>query len=90
MPNNEGGRTLDGGASEPLPEVWRSSNGAPRVGRIGNWAGSGPAPRKGRPHEDDDDDDDDDDEADDRNQPQSWFTGGERRYVEGLGVTNRG
>src|ERR1700722_6114422 len=62
------------GAGEP--EEWGSSNGARRVGRIGNWAGSGPARRQGRLHEADPDEDD----ADDRNQPQSWFTGGETRY----------
>ncbi|GLB42820.1 putative SEP-domain-containing protein [Lyophyllum shimeji] len=36
-----GGRTLGGGAAEPLPSSWARSAEAPRLGRIGDWSGSG-------------------------------------------------
>lgn len=35
-----GGRTLGGGAAEPLPSSWSRPATAPRVGRIGDWSGS--------------------------------------------------
>jgi hypothetical protein len=38
--NDDGGRTLGGEASEPLPQEWRSASSAPRVGRIGDWSAS--------------------------------------------------
>lgn len=33
--NTGAGRTLGGGAAEPLPASWRTSTSQPRVGRIG-------------------------------------------------------
>ena len=66
---NAGGRTLGGGASEPLPASWLHPSERPRVGRIG---GSGVGGGSGPP----DDDDDDEDENQGR---ESWFAGGERR-----------
>ncbi|KAF8063475.1 hypothetical protein FPV67DRAFT_246408 [Lyophyllum atratum] len=35
-----GGRSLGGGAAEPLPSSWSRPAQAPRVGRIGDWSGS--------------------------------------------------
>lgn len=37
--NTTGGRSLGGGAAEPLPASWARPTQAPRVGRIGNWSG---------------------------------------------------
>lgn len=86
------GRSLSGGASEPLPSTWSRPTQAPRVGRIGDWSSqpsSEGSQRIGRiggssggnrvPSSDDDDDDDDDEKR------ESWFTGGER---SGLSVQN--
>ncbi|KAG6887996.1 hypothetical protein C0995_011101 [Termitomyces sp. Mi166 len=36
----EGGRSLGGGASEPLPASWARPTQTTRVGRIGNWSGN--------------------------------------------------
>ena len=33
-----GGRSLRGGASEPLPNSWSQPSERPRVGRIGDWS----------------------------------------------------
>ena len=67
-----GGRTLGGGAAEPLPSSWLRPSERPRVGRIGDWSSGGGG---GGQHDDDDDD------AEDENQErESWFAGGERRY----------
>lgn len=38
--DNNGGNTLGGGPSEPLPPSWASRSSQPRVGRIGDWSGS--------------------------------------------------
>lgn len=62
-----GGRSLGGGASEPLPASWLHPAERPRVGRIGVGASGGP-------HNDDDDDEDENEER------ENWFAGGERRY----------
>lgn len=35
-----GGRSLGGGAAEPLPSSWSRPSERPRVGRIGDWSGS--------------------------------------------------
>ncbi|KAG6885699.1 hypothetical protein C0992_004961 [Termitomyces sp. T32_za158] len=35
-----GGRSLGGGAAEPLPTSWTRPTQAPRVGRIGDWSGN--------------------------------------------------
>ena len=61
------GRSLGGGAAEPLPSSWLRPSERPRVGRIGDWSTGGA-------HDDDDDDDDDENEG-----RESWFAGGERR-----------
>ena len=60
-----GGRSLGGGASEPLPTSWLHPSERPRVGRIGGGGGH---------HDDDDDDDEDENQG-----RESWFAGGERR-----------
>jgi UBX domain-containing protein 1 len=60
-----GGRSLGGGASEPLPTNWLHPTERPRVGRIGDSGG----------HHDDDDEDEDENQ-----ERESWFAGGERRY----------
>ena len=33
-----GGRSLGGGAAEPLPASWSRPSERPRVGRIGDWS----------------------------------------------------
>ncbi|KAG6848530.1 hypothetical protein H0H93_016260 [Arthromyces matolae] len=38
--DNQGGRSLGGGPSEPLPSTWSRPTQAPRLGRIGDWSGS--------------------------------------------------
>ena len=65
-----GGRSLGGGAAEPLPSSWSHPSERPRVGRIGDWSGSG----GGGPHDNDEDDEDENAER------ENWFAGGERRY----------
>ena len=37
--NITGGRSLEGGAAEPLAASWARPAQAPRVGRIGDWSG---------------------------------------------------
>jgi hypothetical protein len=71
-----GGRSLGGGAAEPLPTSWSHPSERPRVGRIGDWSsrGGGSGGGGGGPHDDDDDDEDENEER------ESWFAGGERRY----------
>ncbi|KAG6826516.1 hypothetical protein H0H92_015509 [Tricholoma furcatifolium] len=39
--NTGGGRSLGGGSAEPLPQSWSRPSQAPRVGRIGDWSGTG-------------------------------------------------
>ncbi|KAF8804185.1 SEP-domain-containing protein [Phlegmacium glaucopus] len=80
-----GGRSLGGGAPQPLPSSWSQPSERPRFGRIGDWSGppssgnrSG-ASRFGGPHDDDDDDEDENKEG------ESWFAGGER---SGLSIEN--
>lgn len=38
--NSSGGRSLGGGASQPLPASWARPSDRPRVGRIGDWSGT--------------------------------------------------
>lgn len=33
-----GGRSMSGGANEPMPSTWNRPSQAPRIGRIGDWA----------------------------------------------------
>ncbi|RDB21824.1 UBX domain-containing protein 1 [Hypsizygus marmoreus] len=40
-PASSGGRSLGGGAPEPLPESWSHPAPAARVGRIGDWSNGG-------------------------------------------------
>ncbi|KAK2465022.1 hypothetical protein APHAL10511_003098 [Amanita phalloides] len=90
------GRTLDGRPAEPLPSTWSRPSQPQRVGRIGDWTGSGgrnigrfatldsinSAPSVGPSRPTAAADDDDDDDAD---HGESWFAGGER---SGLSIEN--
>ncbi|KAG5645308.1 hypothetical protein DXG03_006497 [Asterophora parasitica] len=42
-----GGRTLGGGAAQPIPAAWSRPTQAPRVGRVGDWSGNSGGGRSG-------------------------------------------
>jgi len=93
-----GGRSLGGGAAEPLPSSWTHPTTQPRVGRIGAWSTSSSSrtgrfagiqdfssnPASSRGHGDDGDGHDQGDE------PQSFFAGGERSGISVEGPGRRG
>jgi len=97
------GRSLGGGAAEPMPASWARPSTQPRVGRIGAWTSSS-APRGGRIGGLDDlassgppsgmpglgGDDDSEGEGDDAQQPQSFFAGGERSGISVEGPARGG
>ena len=67
-----GGRSLGGDSSEPLPASWaRPVNSQPRIGRIGGASGGA---HSGHAR-------DGDDESEGGEEGESWFAGGERRWV---------
>jgi len=95
--DNGGGRTLGGGASEPLPASWARPSQAPRTGRIGNWSSSNTSSRggdrfasigdfsQGGGNHAQPEDEDDGDDSDQHDRRESWFAGGER---SGISVEN--
>ncbi|KJA16623.1 hypothetical protein HYPSUDRAFT_193049 [Hypholoma sublateritium FD-334 SS-4] len=94
------GRTLGGEPAEPLPASWARPAAAPRVGRVGDWSGTGSSSsgaNRGRfgtiaslggssgGGPPAAHDDDDDDSDDENKGAESWFAGGER---SGISVEN--
>ncbi|KAF5375951.1 hypothetical protein D9615_008158 [Tricholomella constricta] len=96
------GRTLGGGAAEPMPASWSRPSQAPRVGRIGDWSGGGGDSRGGSRFgtigglSSGGDGGgrgpprgagNDSDDDEDEEKPQQWFAGGER---SGLSIEDPG